>query len=124
MTTACGGACKGFVTGDWGLPEGVSFEDMAPEEMLPPADQLPAAESAALAREALAADKQVALEMVEQASDRMNDPTTAPWDPRAKPLGQQLLDMVAHLSLHKSQLFYYLKLQGDPVNTTHLYGMG
>jgi hypothetical protein len=31
--------------------------------------------------------------------------------------------MVTHLDVHKSQLFYYLKLQGKPVNTAHLWGM-
>ncbi len=123
LTNACGAACKGFVTGDWGLPEGMSFDDMPPEEMLPPADKMPAAESVAAARAALAADKQVALEMVEAAAARMEEPTPAPWDPRPQPLGQRLLAMVAHLTHHKGQLFYYLKLQGQPVNTMHLYGM-
>jgi hypothetical protein len=28
-----------------------------------------------------------------------------------------------HLAQHKGQLFYYLKLQGKPVNTTDLWGM-
>jgi hypothetical protein len=31
--------------------------------------------------------------------------------------------MVGHLAQHKGQLFYYLKLQGKPVNTAHLWGM-
>jgi hypothetical protein len=31
---------------------------------------------------------------------------------------------VEHLGNHQSQLFYYLKLMGKPVNTMHLYGMG
>jgi len=39
------------------------------------------------------------------------------------PLGHRLLGMVGHLELHKAQLFYYLKLQGKPVNTMHMYGM-
>jgi hypothetical protein len=37
-------------------------------------------------------------------------------------LGQRLLQMVAHLAQHKAQLFYYLKLQGKPVHTGHLWG--
>lgn len=61
--------------------------------------------------------------MVERASGAMERPTPAPWDPTAMPLGQRLLEMVGHLKNHKGQLFYYLKLQGLPVNTTHLYGM-
>jgi hypothetical protein len=31
--------------------------------------------------------------------------------------------MIQHLAQHKGQLFYYLKLQGKPVNTAHLWGM-
>ena len=30
ITCACGAACKGFVTGDWGLPPGVKVEDLPP----------------------------------------------------------------------------------------------
>jgi hypothetical protein len=30
---------------------------------------------------------------------------------------------IHHLQQHKGQLFYYLKLQGKPVNTEHLWGM-
>lgn len=38
-------------------------------------------------------------------------------------LGVRLMQTVGHLTQHKSQLFYYLKLQGRPVNTMHLSGM-
>jgi hypothetical protein len=38
-------------------------------------------------------------------------------------LGPRLAQMVDHLVLHKAQLFYYLKLQGKPVHTGHLWGM-
>jgi len=31
--------------------------------------------------------------------------------------------MVAHLEMHKSQLYYYLKLLGRDVNTSHLWGV-
>ena len=31
--------------------------------------------------------------------------------------------MVNHLNAHKAQLFYYLKLRGQAVNTLHMYGM-
>ncbi len=30
--------------------------------------------------------------------------------------------MIEHLKQHKGQLFYYLKLQGKPVNTSDLWG--
>ena len=123
ITDACGMACRGFVTGDWGLPEGLDPSEMSPEQMLPPADQMLSLASVAEATEALAADKQVALEMIDQAVDRMDEPAPAPWDPRPTPLGQQLLGMIGHLNNHKGQLYYYLKLQGKKVNTWHYYGM-
>jgi uncharacterized damage-inducible protein DinB len=122
ITEACGAAFRGFVTGDWGLPEGTEISDLSPEDMLPPAEAMPSIESVAAAKQALAADKQLALAMLADAAD-LEKPSAAPWDPNELPLGQRLLQMVEHLKQHKAQLFYYLKLQGNPVNTTHLWGM-
>jgi uncharacterized damage-inducible protein DinB len=123
---ACGACCKGFVTGDWGMPEGVSFEDLPPEQMMPPAEKMPFVESVAQARELLAADKAVTLKMVAQAgeADLESKIMSAPWAPGMElSLGMHLLHMVQHLVQHKTQLYYYLKLLGRPVNTKHLYGM-
>jgi uncharacterized damage-inducible protein DinB len=125
ITSACGGACKGFVTGDWGLPEGVKLEDLPPEEMLPPADKMPTITSVEEARKLVSEDKAVALQMIDQAGehDLANKEVAAPWAPDVKfALGRHLLQMVQHLDRHKSQLFYYLKLQGKPVNTGDLWG--
>jgi hypothetical protein len=119
--TNAGGTCiRGFVTGEWPMPA-----DAKPEDMMPSADKLPAAKSVAEARKLLADDKALALEMIRRAGEKdlAEKPTTAPWDPRPKPLGQQCLQMVEHLASHKSQLFYYLKLQGKPVHTGTLWGM-
>ena len=116
----------GFFTGDWGMPEGMSMEDMAPEEMLPPAEKLPTVESVAQAREMLAVDKSLALEMVEEAGeDTLQGKQVAPpWEPNdLAPMGSHFLGMVQHLAVHTSQLFSYLKLMGKPVNTGHLWGM-
>jgi hypothetical protein len=125
ITNACGACCRGFVTGDWGMPEGMDAGDMSPENMLPPAEKLPTVKSVAEAKKLLAEDKKVALEMLTKSGER--DLTTrrvkAPWDPTEKMLGSCLLEMVGHLNSHKTQLFYYLKLQGKPVNTGHLWGM-
>lgn len=127
LTSACGACFKGFVTGDWGMPEGMKMEDLPPEQMLPPAEAMPTIESVAKAREMLAADKQVALDMLKEAGeDRLeNEKLAAPWDPsgREVALGRHLLGMVIHLQSHKSQLFYYLKLQGKDMNTMNLWGM-
>ena len=65
-TGSCGMGIKGFVTGDWGLPEGVKFEDLPPEQMLPPAEALPSVESIEQAVGLLAEDKQTALKYLSE----------------------------------------------------------
>lgn len=121
LTEACGAACKAFVTGDWGLPPGVKMEDMP----LPPAEKLPTIGSVAEAKKLLLEDKAVALQSIDQAGehDLANRKMAAPWAPGIEyVLGRHLLQMIQHLGVHKSQLFYYLKLQGKTVNTTDLWG--
>jgi uncharacterized damage-inducible protein DinB len=93
--------------------------------MLPPAEKMLAFQSVAEAKKALEADKKVALGAIVEAGEKRlaNEDTVAPWDPTPMKLGHRLLHMVGHLGNHKAQLFYYLKLQGKPVDTMHLYGM-
>lgn len=122
---ACGMCFKGFVTGDWGFPEMAG--EAPPDEMLPPADKLPAVASVAEALERLAKDKELALAMIAEAGEEAleNRMVSAPWSPdHPLRLGHQLLGMVGHLEMHKNQLYYYLKLQGKPVNTFTMFGMG
>ena len=126
LDSACGACCKGFVTGDWGMPAGQKLEDLPPEAMLPPAEKMLSVTSVAEARRLLAADKVLALEMIAKAGEKelAGRLVSAPWAPaHSMPLGQQLLGMVGHLNAHKSQLFYYLKLMGRPVHTGDLWGM-
>jgi len=125
ITTACGFCCRGFVTGDWGMPEGMSLEDMAPEDMLPPAEKMPTVETVAHATKLLEEDKAIAVEMIDTVGeeDLTGKEVSAPWDPDPRTLGVRFLHMVGHLASHKAQLFYYLKLMGKPVNTGHLWGM-
>jgi DinB superfamily len=125
ISNACGAGCRGFVTGDWGLPPGMKMEDIPPEEMMPPAEKMPAIDSVEQAKKLLANDKAVALQMIDQAgeTDLNIRQMAAPWAPATRmPLGRHLLSMVHHLDRHKSQLFYYLKLQGKTVNTADLWG--
>jgi uncharacterized damage-inducible protein DinB len=124
LMDACGAPIRGFVTGDWGLPEGLDISKLSPEEMLPPAEKLPTINSVSEAKKRLAADKAVALEMVAACDevDLATKKTKAPWDAHDMILGYRLLQMVSHLNHHKCQLFYYLKLQGKQVNTGHLWG--
>jgi uncharacterized damage-inducible protein DinB len=124
ITISCGAPMRCIVTDDWGMPEDMDINDIPPEEMLPPAEKLPAIESVAEARRFLVEDKQIALEILAQCSeeDLTSKPAPVPWDKSDMNLGHRLLGMIEHLKSHKSQLFYYLKLQGKPVNTNHLWG--
>jgi uncharacterized damage-inducible protein DinB len=124
--TGNGPGFKGFVTGDWGLPEGVSFEDMDPGDMLPPAEKMATVESVAEARELLAEDKALATKVLAGVSeeDLADRELAAPWNPTESfALGRHLLHSIRHTLQHKGQLFYYLKLQGKKVDTQHLWGM-
>lgn len=125
LTDACGVACRGFVTGDWGFPAGVDPGNIPADQMLPPAETLPTIVSVAEALKLLEQDKKLALAMVAEAGENNldNKLAGAPWDKLQMPLGNRLLQMVAHLSQHKGQLYYYLKLQGKSVHTGNLWGM-
>lgn len=117
---------KGFATCDWGLPEGLSFEEMAPEEILPPAEKMPTVESVAHARELLADDRKLAFDVLAGLSEEelATRELAAPWNPgESFALGRHLLHSIRHTLQHKGQLFYYLKLQGKPVDTHSLWGM-
>jgi hypothetical protein len=124
-SNACGMGIKGFVTGDWGLPEGVRFEDMKPEDMLPPASALPSVESVEQALALLAKDRELALQQLDQVNDAdlITRRLSAPWGGPSVTLFQHLYNMVGHLGQHKGQLFYYLKLMGEDVKTPDLWGM-
>ena len=94
--------------------------------MLPPAEKMATVESVAQARELLAKDREQAfavLQSVDEA-DLAQREIAAPWNPgETFALGRHLLHSIRHSLQHKGQLFYYLKLQGKPVNTGHLWGM-
>ena len=124
VATACGAAVKGIVTGDWGLPEGVDPSQLPPEEMLPPAEKMPSVGSVAEGRKMLEDDRRTMMDMLAMCSedDLANKPCPVPWDPSPVLLGHRCLQMIDHIKAHKIQLFYYLKLQGKPVNTSHLWG--
>lgn len=126
LTEACGMCCRGFATGDWGMPEDCGDTPAGGEPMLPPAEALKSVASVKEARTKLAADRKLALEMVAQAGeDKLADhKVAAPWEPGTeRALGEQFHNMSLHLMTHKTQLFYYLKLMGRDVNTQHLWGM-
>jgi uncharacterized damage-inducible protein DinB len=126
LTTACGFCFRGFLTGDWTPPEGYETPEPGEGETMPPAEKLPTAESVARVKELLAADKKLALATIEEAGEERlaGQRVKAPWETEEERLlGEQFLLMIHHLAQHKGQLFYYLKLQGKPVDTSHLWGM-
>jgi uncharacterized damage-inducible protein DinB len=124
-TSSCGAAMRGFITGDWGLPEGMRFEDLKPEEMLPPASQMPSIGSVEQALKLLAEDRVVACAQLASLDESrlLGKTFPAPWGGRSVTLFQHLNNMVGHLGQHKGQLFYYLKMLGQNVSTPDLYGM-
>ena len=115
LTDACGWCTANFVYDRWPQVMEGRPEDQPPTELA----------SVAEARADLAKDKQRALDAIAEAGEEAlgSRMIAAPWDPTERPLGQHLLGMVAHLNQHKAQLFYYLKMQGEPVNTFTLYGL-
>jgi len=124
LAESCGVAFRGFVTGDWAIPEGIDLSQLSPEDMLPPAEKMPSVGSVAEAKKQMVEDKVLALEMLARCSedDLAHKPAPAPWDPTEMILGHRLLEMVSHLTHHKCQLFCYLKLMAKPVHTGHLWG--
>ncbi len=124
-SSSCGPSLRGFITGDWGLPEGVRIEDIKPEDMLPPASQLPSVDTVDQALSLLGQDRQLAQAQLAGADEAklLADRFPAPWGGQPITLFQHLYNMIGHLGQHKGQLFYYLKLMGQDVNTADLYGV-
>jgi hypothetical protein len=123
-TNSCGFAIQGFVTGDWGLPPGQSFEELPPEEMLPPAERMPGVDTREEAIELLRKDRELCADVLSGLDDArlLGQRSAAPWGGPELTLFQHCNSMIWHLGQHKGQLFYYLKLQGKEVNTMHLWG--
>ena len=125
LSSACGSGFRGFITGEW-KDDGVA-PDYKPEKegMLPPAEKYLAVKSVGEALQKLEGDKALSMKLLRQAGEKdlAKKKVAAPWGGPEMLLGKYLLMMVDHLKNHKAQLFYYLKLQGKPVSTQHLYGM-
>lgn len=121
---ACGMLVVGFITGHWPMPEGWDPENIKPEDMLPPAEKMETVTTVAETQARLAADLEAATAALAACDPgRANEPAPAVWDPTPLPLVERLMQGVYHLSSHKDQLFFYLKLMGRPVHTGDLWGM-
>ncbi len=120
----CGKAVQGFVRGDWGLPETSEVTGHNDIQHVPPTDALPTVDTVEEALELLADDRRLAVQCISEVeeSDLLAKRCVAPWGGPEISLFQQLTLMIEHLSQHKGQLFYYLKLMGKDVNTSDLWG--
>ena len=124
LTGACGVCCKGFTTGEW-KDDSVEPGEPGQEGALPPAERYRSVKSVAEALRLLEEDRRLTLEMIDRAGEKAlsEKRLTAPWGGPEMTLGRFFLLGLEHLNAHKAQLFYYLKLQGMPVNTALFYGM-
>jgi hypothetical protein len=120
-----GKAVQGFVKGDWGLPKGTTIEDLDADDHVPPQTVLPSVKSVKEAIELLEEDRRLATSCISEVDETelLNKPFIAPWGGQELTLFQHLLQMIAHLTQHKGQLFYYLKLMGKNVSTSDLWGV-
>ena len=91
MADACGSMFKGFIRGEWEFEEG-----------------LRAVATVAEGRDKLQSDKKLALDLLNGLTDEDLETrmVQAPWEEEPRALGCPLGEMVSHLDMHKSQLFY------------------
>jgi hypothetical protein len=126
LTNSCGAGCRGFVTGEWMDDSVEPGKPGETPEGLTPAERFRSVRSVADALKKLEEDRRLALQMIDRAGEKDlgGKKVKAPWPGGPELLlGQYILMMIDHLKTHRSQLFYYLKLQGKQVNTHDLYGM-
>ena len=98
---------------------------MPEDGMLPPAEVYPAVSSIKKALKAIDEDWEKMKQELEQMSD--DDFNTKeihpPWMPQPVPCVAYMMQTKEHLSNHRTQLFWWLKLSGEDLNTRHLYGI-
>jgi hypothetical protein len=121
----CGKAVQGFVKGDWGILTDVSPENPEAVQHVPPPSMLSSVESVKEALELLNNDRILALRCIGdvEETELLAKKIIAPWGGPEVSLFQHLLLMIEHLSQHKGQLFYYLKLMGKDLSTADLWGV-
>ncbi len=102
-----------------------NWPQMPEGEMLPPAEAFPASASIEEAIAEIDKDWQLMKDEFEKITDDdLNTKTVhAPWDREPCPFVDFMWQTTEHLSNHKMQLFIWLKLTGEKLNTMHLYGM-
>ena len=118
LATSLGASLAMAVKNDW--------PDIPEDEMLPAADKMPASQSAAEALGEIEQDWEILQQEMEKITDgefnqnRIN----VPWMPVPMTLVEYMMQAMEHISNHRMQLFIWLKLAGQDLNTAHLYGLG
>lgn len=121
---AYGKGVQGFIKGDWGPAPTEESDDQDAEHHLPMAEDLPTVDHVEQAIKILDDDKALAIHCINEVKEAnlLSKKIIAPWGVAEMSLFQQLLIMMAHLTQHKGQLFYYLKLMGKEVDSGDLWG--
>lgn len=102
-----------------------SWPKMSEEDMLPPAEKAPKVNSIKEALAEIDQDWQQMKDELEKITDEEFNTkmTHAPWMPNPVTIAEIMMLALEHLSNHRYQLFIWLKLSGEKLNTMHLYGM-
>ncbi len=102
-----------------------AFPDIPPENMLPPAETYLRVSSVNEAVEKIDKDFQLMKdEFGKMTEDEFNTKMIKPpWMPFEIPFAAFMMQAFEHLSNHRMQLFLWLRLSEEKINTAHLYGM-
>jgi uncharacterized damage-inducible protein DinB len=117
LTTSLGAGLSMAINNSWPeIPEG---------EMLPPAEKMPKSNSAAEALKEIDRDWELLKQELEKITDGEfnQNKIKVPWMPFPMTILEFMMQAREHLSNHRMQLFIWLKLSGEELNTGHLYGM-
>jgi uncharacterized damage-inducible protein DinB len=102
-----------------------TWPDIPEDEMLPPVEKMPASVSVNEALEEIDNDWKLLEKEIERITDGEFNQNTlkVPWMPHPMLFWEFMMQAAEHLSNHRMQLFIWLKLAGENLNTGHLYGM-
>jgi uncharacterized damage-inducible protein DinB len=117
LTTSLGASLSMAVNNSWPeMPEG---------DMLPPAEKFPKSNSTAEALKEIDQDWELLKEELEKITDGEfnKNEINVPWMPVSMTIAEFMMQAMEHLSNHRMQLFIWLKLAGEALNTGHLYGL-
>ncbi len=117
VASALGASLSMAINNSWPVISG--------EDMLPAADKLPKSASAAEALQEIDRDWELLKQEIEKITDgefTLNK-IDVPWMPSPMTIEEFMMQAMEHLSNHRMQLFTWLKLSGEALNTGHLYGM-